>query len=135
MRKLLVRPDCERYRKVYAEGDLFVPGAAILTADGRRQLDEASGWLEGLKHKGSEVIVAAYTAPAEDPDTIRALTQKQAEAVCNYLTNTHSVQKMGWFSWSRKVTALGCGSEPPPVPDKPPLPARRVEVIVFVPQG
>lgn len=135
MRKMLVRPECERNRKVFSESELFEPGGAILTADGKRRLDDIAKWLEGLKHTGSEVVVPAYTSANPDPDNARALTQKQAEAVCNYLTDKHSVQKMGWFSWSRKVTPLGCGSEPPPQPEKDPLPSRRVEVIVFVPRG
>ena len=70
-----------------------------------------------------------------DANVARTLTLKQSKAVCDYLTGAHSVQKMGWFSFSRKVTALGCGAEPPPMPEKDPLPARRVEVIVFVPHG
>ena len=135
MRKLLVRPDCERNRKVFAESDLFEPGGAILTAGGKQRLDETAKWLDGLKHTGSEVVVAAYTTADNDPDNARNLTQKQAQAVCTYLTDKHSVQKMGWFSFSRKVTALGCGAEPPPQPEKEPLHVRRVEVSVFVPRG
>jgi phospholipid/cholesterol/gamma-HCH transport system substrate-binding protein len=135
MRKLLVRPDCERNRRVFAESELFEPGGAILTAGGKQRLDEIVKWLEGLKHTGSEVVVPAYTVADGDPDNARTLTQKQAQAVCSYLTDKHSVQKMGWFSFSRKVTPLGCGAEPPPIPEKESLPARRVEVIVFVPHG
>ena len=41
---------------------------------------------------------------------------------------------MGWFS-SRKVTPLGQGLKPPPLPETDPLPTARVEVLVFVPQG
>jgi phospholipid/cholesterol/gamma-HCH transport system substrate-binding protein len=135
MRKLLVRPDCERNRKVFTESELFEPGGAILTSAGKTRLDDIAKWLDGLKHPGSEIVVPAYTTADGDPDNARTLTQKQAQAVCTYLTDKHAVQKMGWFSFSRKVTALGCGTEPPPMPEKEPLPARRVEVIVFVPHG
>ena len=62
------------------------------------------------------------------------MTRQQAESVCTYLKEQHAVQKMGWFS-SRKVTALGQGVQPPPVPEPQPLPPARVEVLVFVPQG
>ena len=54
--------------------------------------------------------------------------------VVNYLKGHHSVQKMGWVT-RRKVTPIGLGTGPPPVPERDPLPAPRVEVLVFVPQG
>jgi phospholipid/cholesterol/gamma-HCH transport system substrate-binding protein len=132
--KELIRPDCERNRQWFPEADLFEPGHAVLTTQGRKHLDELAPWLEGLKHKGSEVVVAAYADPAADADVARTLTQKQSEAVCDYLVNQHAAQKLGWFS-RRKVVALGCGTDAPPVPDKEPLPVPRVEVLVFVPQG
>jgi phospholipid/cholesterol/gamma-HCH transport system substrate-binding protein len=133
---LLVRPDCERNRQVFAEAELFEPGRAVLTAQGRQRLDDLGPWLAGLKHKGSEVVVAAYADPKSGHGAdVRALTKRQAEAVCTYLKEHHAVQKLGTFS-SRKVTALGMGIGPPPAPEKDPLPAAaRVEVIVFVPQG
>jgi phospholipid/cholesterol/gamma-HCH transport system substrate-binding protein len=133
MHKLLVRPDCERNRRVFVEADLFEPGQAILTAEGRRRLDEMASWVNGLKHRGSEVVVAAYAHPSLEPEVARTLTHKQSVAVTDYLTDRYSVQKMGWFS-SRKVTPLGCGVEAPPLPERDKLPAPRVEVIVFVPQ-
>jgi phospholipid/cholesterol/gamma-HCH transport system substrate-binding protein len=132
---LLVRPDCERNRQVFAEAELFEPGRAVLTAQGRQRLDELAPWLAGLKHKGSEMVVATYADPKSGagPD-VRALTKRQSEAVCTYLKEHQAVQKLGTFS-SRKVTALGMGASPPPAPEKVRLPTSRVEVIVFVPQG
>ena len=132
---LLVRPNCERNRRYFAEPELFEPGRAVLTADGRRRLDELAPWLEGLKHKGSEIVVVAYADPRSDsPSVARAITKKQSEAVCDYLKGQHAVQKMGWFT-SRKVAPLGLGTSAPPLPEKEPLPPARVEVLVFVPQG
>jgi phospholipid/cholesterol/gamma-HCH transport system substrate-binding protein len=131
---LMVRPDCERNRQCFAEEELFEPGRAVLTAAGRQRLDALAPWLTGLKHKGSEVVIASYADPKSlSPAAARTLTKQQSEAVCTYLKGQHAVQKMGWFS-SRKVSALGCGTNPPPVPEKDPLPAARVEVLVFVPQ-
>ena len=132
--KELVRPDCERNRKVFREADLFEPGHAVLTAQGRQRLDDIAPWLDGLKHKGSEVVVASYAYPSLDTDFAQALTQKQSDAVCEYLIDHHAVHKMGWFS-RRKVEALGLGTESPPAPDLQKLPLPRVEVLVFVPQG
>jgi hypothetical protein len=132
--KELVRPDCERNRQWYPEADLFEAGHAVLTGPGRKRLDDLVPWLEGLKHKGSEVVVASFAAPNQDPDLAQALTQKQSEAVCDYLKDNHGVQKMGWFT-RRKVTALGCGTDPDPLPASKDLPTPRIEVLVFVPQG
>lgn len=132
--KELVRPDCERNRKWFREADLFAPGHAVLTAQGRERLDDVAPWLDGLKHKGSEVVIASYAYPNLDADFAQALTQKQSDAVRDYLMDHHAVHKMGWFS-RRKVEALGLGTESPPAPDRDKLPLPRVEVLVFVPQG
>lgn len=132
--KELVRPDCERNRRVFQEADLFEPGHAVLTAPGRKRLDDLAPWLEGLKHKGSEVVVASYAHPSLEPDLARTLTFKQSEAVCEYLTSTHAAQKLGWFS-RRRVLPLGLGIEPPPLAEKEKLPLPRIEVLVFVPQN
>jgi phospholipid/cholesterol/gamma-HCH transport system substrate-binding protein len=131
--KLLIRPECEVNRQWFGEADLFESGHAVLTGQGRQRLDRLVPWLEGLKHKGSEVVVATYADPALDPKQAVTLSQKQSEAVCNYLTSQHSVQKMGWLS-KRPVTPIGLGIGPSPLPEKEKLPAPRVEVLVFVPQ-
>jgi phospholipid/cholesterol/gamma-HCH transport system substrate-binding protein len=133
--ELLIRPQCERNRRFFAATDLFEPSRAVLTAQGRERLDSVGPWLAGMKHKGSEVVVVAYADPgnAASQAVARALTRQQSEAVCDYLKSQHAVQKMGWFS-TRKVTPLGMGVNPPPVPEQEPLPPARVEVLVFVPQ-
>ena len=79
--------------------------------------------------------MVSYADPraAASQAVARTLTRQQSEAVCDYLKAQHAVQKMGWFS-SRKVTPLGMGVVPPPVPEAEPLPPARVEVLVFVPQ-
>ena len=131
---LLVRPDCERNRQVFADSELFEPGRAVLTAQGKKRLDDLAPWLAGLKHKGSEVVVVTYADPKDGRGAhVQALTRQQSDAVCAYLKDQHAIQKMGWFS-SRKVTSLGMGAYPPPAPEKERLPAARVEVVVFVPQ-
>lgn len=132
---LLVRPNCSRDRRYFAEEELFEPGRAVLTEQGRQRLDRLAPWLEGMKHKGSEVVVVAYADPRRTaPALAQTLTRQQSEAVCDYLKKQHSIQKMGWFL-SRKVTPLGQGVHPPPAPEREPLPPARVEVLVFVPQG
>jgi phospholipid/cholesterol/gamma-HCH transport system substrate-binding protein len=132
--RVLYRPDCERNRQWFREDELFEPRRAVLTSQGRQKLDALVPWLEGLKHKGSEVVIASFAEPGLEPQSARALTQKQSAAVCDYLTGKHGVQKMGWFSWSRKVTPVGCGDDVLPHDEKDKLPVPRVEVLVFVPQ-
>ena len=79
--------------------------------------------------------MVSFANPKETGSSVaRTLTKKQSEAVCEYLKGHHSIQKMGWFS-SRKVVALGLGTNAPFVPEKEVLPPARVEVLVFVPQG
>jgi len=132
---LLNRPECNQDRRVLAETDLFEPGKAILTTQGRSRLDQKiAPWLEGMKHKGSEVVVVAYADPAHQDNArvAKELTTKQSEAVCEYLKKRHSVQKMGWWS-SRKVMPLGQGINPPPIPERENLEPARVEILVFVP--
>jgi phospholipid/cholesterol/gamma-HCH transport system substrate-binding protein len=132
--ELLVRPNCERNRQFFAEADLFEPGRAALTPQGKNCLDAIAPWLTSMRYKGSEVVVVAYADPglALTPEVARVLTRQQSEAVCEYLKSHHAAQKMGWFS-SRKVVALGMGVLPPPVPEVEALPPGRVEVLVFVP--
>jgi phospholipid/cholesterol/gamma-HCH transport system substrate-binding protein len=130
---LLERPNCNRDRRWFAESDLFEPGEAILTAQGKARLDEIAPWLEGMKHKGSEVVVAAYADQANNASAEVALncTRKQSEAVSQYLKSHHAIQKMTMFS-SRNVIPLGRGLGAPPSWEREKLPPARVEVIVFL---
>lgn len=131
---VLVRPNSERNRRVFAEADLFEPGRAVLTAAGKEKLSELAPWLEGLKHKGSEVVVVSYAdARRAEGRTAYEVSRQQSEAVVSYLKGNHRIHKMGWFS-SRKVVALGMGTQAPPQPEREALPPARVEVVVFVPQ-
>jgi phospholipid/cholesterol/gamma-HCH transport system substrate-binding protein len=134
---VLVRPDCERVRTIYAEGDLFEPGRATLTSQGRQRLDDLVPRLKGsLRHDGADLVVVACAdrragvAPAD----ARRVTELQSAAVCEYLKDHHTVQKAGWASW-RGVTSLGLGTDSVPGGLKDAgLPPARVEVLVFVPQ-
>lgn len=134
--KELIRPDCKRNRKWFAEKDLFEPGKAVLTAPGKKLLDSAATWLNEQKDEGSELVVAAFAEPVQQPDFAQAVTQKQSEVVSEYLRNQHKVHRTGWWWWStRTIRAIGCGTLPSPVPDTDKLPPARIELIVFVPQG
>jgi outer membrane protein OmpA-like peptidoglycan-associated protein len=137
-RTLLERFDCQRDRRVFAAADLFAADSAVLTAPGKAALDRIAGWLEGMKHPGSDVVVAAYADPRQEAKGLSAalagdLTLKRSEAVCTYLKERHGAQRMGWLT-TRPVTPLGLGYNPPPATEPEPLPPARVEVIVFVPQ-
>jgi phospholipid/cholesterol/gamma-HCH transport system substrate-binding protein len=131
---LLVRPAHERHRQLVRADELFEPGRAVLTDAGRDKLNELAGWLNELKPKGSDVVIAAYADPAKVPSAAAALTltQKQSEIVVGYLKDVHKVQKLGWWR-SRDVRPIGLGTDPPP-DNETGLPPARVELIVFVPQ-
>ena len=133
--RILFKPGAERDSRVLAADDLFEPGRSVLTATGRKRLDEVATWFEKVKRPKSEIVIAAFTDDRRDPDLAQILTQEQADAVRTYLVSRHGVDVNGWFG-TRKVAAVGFGSEPPSaVLNHPAGPARRVEVILFTPQA
>jgi phospholipid/cholesterol/gamma-HCH transport system substrate-binding protein len=133
--KVLVRPNCMKDRVIYTAEDLFEPGKAVLTGEGRDRLGKVAAWLRGQKQKGSDVVVASFADPMNKDETAasaRELTRKQSEVVAQYLKD-NGVAKMGTFS-SRKITPLGLGFEPTPVVEKEEMFPARTEIILFVPQ-
>ena len=133
--KELIRPDCKRYRKWFAEDTLFEPGTAVLTAAGKKRLDEVSGWLNEDKDSAQDVVIAAFAGPGLNSDFAQALTQKQSEAVMEYFKSNFRVHRTGFWFWSnRSVHAIGVGNNPPPIPESEILPPARIEVLVFAPQ-
>ncbi|MFO0880165.1 MAG: MlaD family protein [Gemmataceae bacterium] len=132
---LLVRPACEKHRRLFAEADLFEPGRAVLTAEGRERLDELAAWLTEWKLKGSEVVVVSYARPQSVEARVAInVTRQQSEAVAAYLKSSQKIHRMGWFG-SRRVTALGMGTQLPPQAEREELPPARTEVVVFIPQN
>jgi phospholipid/cholesterol/gamma-HCH transport system substrate-binding protein len=133
--KELIRPDCKRYRKWFPEDYLFEPGKAVLTAAGKKHLDEVSPWLNESKDSAQDVVIAGFAGPAHNPEFALALTKKQSEAVMEYLKSNHRVHRTGFWFWSnRTVKCIGVGNNPPPVPESESLPPARIELLVFVPQ-
>jgi len=133
---ILVRPDCEKDRVVYSPEYLFEPNSSVLTTEGRDRLNQCAMWLNGQHQKKSEVVVAAFADPKSPdltPGGARTLTKKQAEVITEFLKE-HGVHKMGYVT-RRNVTPVGLGFDPTPVVEKDPLPAGRVEIILFVPRG
>lgn len=132
---LVVRPDCRREALTFNARDLFEPGSAILTADGRRHLSAVAEWLKARDSR-AEVVIAARHDPADpgqSPAAAAELTRKQAEAAVEFL-RSNGAHKMGW--WSRRtLTPVGLGSGPPPVPERGPLPPSYLQVMAFVPAG
>lgn len=128
----LVRPNCQQERQWFRVPDLFESGSATLTPDGRQRLDALAAWLDGLKPKGSEIVVVGYADPAADWNYGYALAQRQAEAVRAYLTDRHAVHKTGWFS-RRRVVAVACGASDTFLAQKDGLPIPRLDVVVFRP--
>lgn len=134
--KELVRPDAKRARRSVRADDLFEPGRAVLTDHGKERLDKLAGWLNEGKTTSDEVVIAAYAAPSENAEFAHTLTQKQSEAVLEYLRGNHRIHRVGWWMWSNRTTrALGVGTNHPPVPEATTLPPARVDLLVFVPEG
>jgi phospholipid/cholesterol/gamma-HCH transport system substrate-binding protein len=132
----LVRVNCERNRWWFPENDLFEAGRAVLTAHGRQMLDDLAPKMTGFKQKGTEVVVVSYADPKmTTTDVAMPLTRQRSEAVVTYLKDKHSIHGPGWISSARKVTAVGMGVRPAPLPESDNPPAARTEVLVFVPQG
>jgi phospholipid/cholesterol/gamma-HCH transport system substrate-binding protein len=139
--RVLYRPNATREPRVFNADRLFDPNSAILTVDGKAQLDEFARWFKERKPLESvEVVIAAFTDRGRDPDAARILTEDQARAVKSYLQETHRLFELPLFR-QRKVAAVGFGTERPrPDPDAgspadPELPPRRVEVILFTPRA
>lgn len=134
--RVLFHPGSERESRTLREGDLFEPGRSVLTAGGRRKLDEVGSWFNRVKRPRSEVVIAAFTDQALDSDLAQLLTQEQADAVRVYLVKRHSLDSTGWFS-TRKVAAVGFGADAPRVSkgEGDAQPPRRVEIILFTPQA
>ena len=132
----LVRPDCDKDRVVYVPGDFFETGTSILHESGKAKLNECAAWLNGQQQKKSEIVVASFADPKATDQTsasARTLTKKQAEAISEYFKE-RGVHKMGYVT-RRKITPVGHGIDPSPVVEKDPLPAARVEVILFIPRS
>lgn len=131
----LVKPSFRKERGVYEIDSLFEKHTAVLTAGGRAKLDEIASWLNENKIKDSEVVVACFADPkdkGQTPAAAKTLTKKQAEVIVEYLRDK-GIHKMGWVT-RRKISPFGLGIDPSPVVEKEPLPAARLEVILFVPQ-
>jgi phospholipid/cholesterol/gamma-HCH transport system substrate-binding protein len=141
--RVLYQPGSKREDRVFAEAELFEPGRAILTREGRAKLDGLAKWFFSLNRPSeTAIVVAAFTdtAPEGDEGLARVLTQEQAEAVRAYLMDQHKIHSNGWFNSARKVAAVGYGTHPPRVPGTPDaatanLPPRRVEFVLFTPQA
>lgn len=131
---LLVRPTMNRQQALYQSKDLFEPGTATLTAEGKRHLSGVANGLNENKASGSEVVVVAYHDPRDKavaPAVAQELTKKQAEVVAEFL-KAAGVHKLGTFS-RRKVTPLGMGTNLSPDEPNPTAPSN-VQILTFTPR-
>lgn len=135
--KVLVRPGMDRFVGVFTEAELFHEGRSVFHPEGVERLRSwAAKHIPNTRLAGTEVVIVAYTDPHfTDSKAAEILTQEQADAVKTYLSDHHDVHKLGTFS-RRTVQAIGMGNRSAPgVPVSPPLPLRRIEVIIFAPAG
>lgn len=135
--RVLVRPGMDKLVGVFSENELFHEGRSVFHPEGVEKLRAwAARHVPGSKFSGTEFVIVSYTDPNyTDSKAAEILTQEQADAVKTYLMDHHSIHKLG--SWSRRpVQAIGMGTRMSPgVPSSPPLPLRRIEVILFAPAG
>lgn len=134
--RALYQPGADRESRTLEAAELFERGRAVLTAAGRRHLDEVAAWLEPRLKSESELVIASFTDESLDEDLAQVLTQERSEAVRRYLIDRHRVNAAGWFR-SRKVAAIGFGTQaarsvPAPLGA---LPGSRVEIVMFTPRA
>lgn len=139
--RLLYQPNARRESRTLSADDLFEPGQAVLTAAGRRRLDDIAKWFQSQKRpESTRVVVAAFTdrAPSGSEDLAQILTQDQADAIRSYLVNQHRIDRLPWYRFSqRAIASVGYGTQTPiagTATAATPRPGRRVEVILFTPQ-
>jgi phospholipid/cholesterol/gamma-HCH transport system substrate-binding protein len=134
--ELLYRPNCERSPTWFAESELFAPGRAQLTDEGRQRLRELVPQLSSLtKNDGAEMVILAYAdrKTTLDAEQAQVLTQKQSEAVRDFLKQAGAVYKKYWV-FPRKVRLHGFGLDAPPVAERDNPPGPALGILVFVPQ-
>jgi phospholipid/cholesterol/gamma-HCH transport system substrate-binding protein len=133
--RLLFRPGWNRVGQIMTEAELFEPGRAALTPEGRRRVESLATWARSTMKDQTEVVVLAYTDAAMSEEFATILTQDQADAVRAELVDKHRVGSRGWFR-SRKVASVGFGTQLPKAASDlvPNLPSRGVEVLLFTPQ-
>ncbi len=131
---LLVRPTMNREKMFYESRDIFEPGTATLTTEGKRHMDGVANAIKANKATGSEIVVVGFHDPKDKtiPSAVaQELTKKQAEVVAAYLT-TAGAHKLGTFT-RRKITPLGMGTSLSPAePD--PNAVSNVQVLLFTPR-
>ncbi len=137
--RVLYQPNAKRDSRVFETQELFEPGRAILTREGRRRLDELAAWFKKANHpETTRIVVAAFTdqAPEGKEELAQVLTQEQADSIRSYLVNQHGIDRLPWYKFSRRaVAAVGYGTQTPvDGRQAPPAPSSRVEFIVFTPQ-
>ena len=135
--RLLYQPNAAKVRRSISVDDAFEPGRSLLTAAGKKQLDEVGRWCQSMTRPNSEVVIAAFSDDGSSEEKSRILTQAQAEAVRSYLVQKYAIDSAGWFR-GRKVAAVGFGAHTPEIaeddnPRDNPL-SRRVDILVFTPQ-
>lgn len=134
--ELLYRPNCERTPQWFAESELFSPGRAQLTDAGRERLRELVPQLSSLtKYEGAEMVILAYADPKCSLDSEQALllSQKQSEAIRDFLKQAGAIYKKYWV-FPRKVRLQGFGLDAPPIAEKDNPPGPAVGILVYVPQ-
>jgi len=117
-----------KFQMTKSEAVLFPFNSAVLTTDGKAQLDELSKEVAGKERFVIEV--QGFTDKSGTPGYNESLSQQRAMAVSRYLANNYEIPV-------RSISILGSGYARPVADDKTRdgrKMNRRVEVRVFVPE-
>ena len=130
---------CSRL-KWYAEKDLFEPGKAVLTANGKKALGDAAKWLNQQKDEGAEIVVASFAEPTQKSEVAQnGDAEAERRSSSNSCLTKHQVHRTGWWWWSTLApsVAVSCGiyAVAEMQGRRTSCRQREIELIVFVPQG
>jgi outer membrane protein OmpA-like peptidoglycan-associated protein len=103
----------------------FLTGSATLTPQARRTLDQLGRALASPDLSAYRFRIEGHTDTVGSPDANRALSQRRAEAVADYLEKSYGVT-------ATRLEAVGMGQEGLLVPTPPQTPNaqnRRVKVV------
>lgn len=115
---------------------LFKVGSSIIDATGKQTIDDAAAWAKAEKAKGNAngwlVEVVGFADTTGNTATNRALSEKRAKAVIQYLVNVHNLDLR------RLVQPFGYGDSKPVADNKTAAGRaknRRVEIRILQNKG
>jgi OOP family OmpA-OmpF porin len=124
------------YETIRTVSVLFKVNSSIIDTHGRKTIDEAAAWAKGEKAKGNAngwlVEVVGFADTSGNTAKNRALSERRAKAVIQYLVNVHSLDLR------RLIQPFGFGESRPAADNKTAegrAKNRRVEIRILENKG